>query len=675
MLARVNHRLEVLRREADVPRGGDLRLLPKTVRRGFGRRLLRRLGGGGGGFATRGALRPLAVVVRGQHHSLPRAIGNVDAEIVLLVRFVLADVLSATLPVVRPVFAHESVLVGSPEAVLERLVHLANLLLVALLLEARVGGGALGHASFVVVRGVVEVDVIHHLFQLLAIEQAVRALGHAALDDAVGVLAGFLHLHLLLVRGVAAVLGHLRLVLERLAGASLLLRGGIRLKERLGLLELPQALFARHLVRLLLAEVVLLLRRRGSRLLRCNLLLLLLLRPELLRVGRRSHRRLLSLHGRHHRRDLVVLEAEVLLVVETLLVLGVNLELHRRGGGFALVLLILILRLRVVLSLLLLHVIFRRILAVERVGLLLLHRIRGRRGKVELLHDGRQGGENLAVGEGVAVGGDVVARQPGAPRRLAHDLLLRRGGLRLLPRHARLLLLFGLVFGDGRRGDGGGGGGARRVVEVELILGILEVGLLGLLLGGGLLHLLVFAQGTFFAHAHLELAFLVVLVVVEVALSLGGSLGGVVLVELGLALGVAEGGVLRGRGALLAELELLLAGELGVVVVVQLVVRGFWGAVGLARVDGASGGDVVLDVSSTLGVRLVPRALAARLEDELLLILLVRSDRNRIDRSLHGDGNLLRGSGVDWRHNLRGAHLSICAPAFEKGELFAVQCG
>ena len=77
-------------------------------------------------------------------------------------------------------------------------------------------------------------------------------------------------------------------------------------------------------------------------------------------------------------------------------------------------------------------------------------------------------------------------------------------------------------------------------------------------------------------------------------------------------------------------------------------------------------GDVVLDVSSTLGVRLVPRALAARLEDELLLILLVRSDRNRIDRSLHGDGNLLRGSGVDWRHNLRGAHLSICAPAFEK---------
>ena len=182
----------------------------------------------------------------------------------------------------------------------------------------------------------------------------------------------------------------------------------------------------------------------------------------------------------------------------------------------------------------------------------------------------------------------MVARQPGAPRRLAHDLLLRRGGLRLLPRHARLLLLFGLVLGDGRRGDGGGRGGTRRVVEVELILESSRSDSSDSSSAGGLLHLLVFAQGTFFAHAHLELAFLVVLVVVEVALSLGGSLGGVVLVELGVALGVAEGGVLRGRGALLAELELLLAGKLGVVVVLQLVVRGFWWAVGLARVDGAS---------------------------------------------------------------------------------------
>ena len=161
------------------------------------------------------------------------------------------------LPQARPRPAvQRAALFLAPEPVLQRLLHPAQLLVVALLLEARVRGGALLRAALVVVRGVVEVDVVHHLLELLAVEQPVGALRRAALDDAPVRARPLLHLHLFLVRGVRDITS------ERETGPFSL---------QLALLHRGPAVRQRHSLtqRLLLFGLLLLLKLLFERLLRC----------------------------------------------------------------------------------------------------------------------------------------------------------------------------------------------------------------------------------------------------------------------------------------------------------------------------------------------------------------------------------------------------------------------
>ena len=381
--------------------------------------------------------------------------------------------------------------------------------------------------------------------------------------------------------------------------------------------------------------------------------------------------RLFRPHRRHHRGDAV----EVVEVVDERVLLrlvGVHLELHhlgvRLGVRLGVVVRVEVVRVEVVL------LVARLARDVGLVVLLLRERrLRRRRGQAEALHARGDVREDFAIRKGVAVRRDVVPAEPRAPRCLAHDLLLRRRGLRLLLRHARLLLLLGLVLGR-RRARGGSEGSllaaltrrarvARvKVVQLEVVLGVVQVGLLGLLVRpvGHIPVRLIVAQRALLAQAHLQRRFFVVLgVPVKCILLL--LIGRALILELGVALLAREpGGFRRLRGAFRAKLQPLLAGEAGLVVA-GLVVRGLGGTVRLARVDGAARGGVLVGVGS-LDVRRGAHALAARLEHQLLILLFVHGGGGGI----HGGGfRDIRGHGVRGRHHLSRAHRNWRQTVFE----------
>ena len=597
-----HHALEVLgAEEAEVLGAHELRILVhvdilRVQALALALRLALLLGSlarGGGFLASLGLLGPLlrcAVVVVGELDNLPGSVGDVDLELIPIAVAVLL-LPHASLPVVGPV-VELPVFVGSAEAVLERLVHLLELLIVPLLLEPGVCGRALGGASLVVVLGLVEVDVIHHLLELLAVQEAVAPLGADPADDAVLALAN-LNLDLLLIVGVSAIVRQFGLVLEDLAAGCAIGSLGVSLEERLGRLELAEALLAGHLHRLLLAKIVL-----GVSLLLLLLLFLLLGTDSLLgslalvakvlrsllaedgflvvevnnwgglvlwlfpslgggwRVGGvalplpvadvyrvrrlalhlfddlslgfgsriRLARRRPGLHLRQHlvQRILIVPEVVVVVIVD-------HVELHHHLLLFGLLLLLLggavliVARLRVELSLLVVVeevAVLVILLAVKIAGVLVVRHRGGGRGRreIERILDPVKLREDLAVGEGIAVGNLVVTGKVRALGSLAHDLALRLSRLGLLARHA---LLLGLILG-GRLGGFGGGHALgslgfeplHLVLQLALILGILQIRLVGLLLFAGAVGGVFFepeaVEGTLLLQHDFHLALLVV---------------------------------------------------------------------------------------------------------------------------------------------------------------------
>ena len=533
-----------------------------------------------------GPLLRCAVVVVGELDNLPGSVGDVDLELIPIAVAVLL-LPHASLPVVGPV-VELPVFVGSAEAVLERLVHLLELLIVPLLLEPGVCGRALGGASLVVVLGLVEVDVIHHLLELLAVQEAVAPLGADPADDAVLAFAN-LNLDLLLIVGVSAIVREFGLVLEDLAAGRAIGSLGVSLEERLGRLELAEALLAGHLHRLLLAKIVLgvsllllllvfLVLGTGSLALVAKVLRSLLAEDGFLvvevnnwggpvlwlfpslgggwRVGGvalplpvtdvyrvrrlalhlfddlslgfgsriRLARRRPGLHLRQHlvQRILIVPEVVVVVIVD-------HVELHHHLLLFGLLLLLLggavliVARLRVELSLLVVVeevAVLVILLAIKIAGVLVVRHRGGGRGRreVERILDPVKLREDLAVGEGIAVGNLVVTGKVRALGSLAHDLALRLSRLGLLARHA---LLLGLVLG-GRLGGFGGGHALgslgfeplHLVLQLALILGILQIRLVGLLLFAGAVGGVFFepeaVEGTLLLQHDFHLALLVV---------------------------------------------------------------------------------------------------------------------------------------------------------------------
>ena len=256
-----HHAFEVLgAQEAKVLGAGELRIFVHVLRvqtLALALRLALLLGsllGGGHLLAPFGALSPLSVVVVRELDVLPGAVGDVDVELLSLA-VALLPLSHASLPVVGSIVV-APVFVGAAETVLERLLHLLELLLVPLLLEPGVCSRTLGGASLVIVLGLVEVDVVNHLLELLAVKETVAPLGADPANHPLLAIA-HLNLDLLLVVGVAAILGEFGLVFENLTTGRALCSLGVSLEERLGRLELAEALLAGHLHRLLLAEIIL----------------------------------------------------------------------------------------------------------------------------------------------------------------------------------------------------------------------------------------------------------------------------------------------------------------------------------------------------------------------------------------------------------------------------------